>query len=102
MGAAVAVVLMKEKHVLRAFEDAGATSPDRARPLDALRVDPDGVGMRRLRDRAVVREASPGMFYVDTEVSEAVRRTRRRIIAIVAIVAAIIALGGLGLIPWPR
>ncbi len=59
MGAAVlAVIVMRERRVVDAFERAGATSPDRAIAADDLNVDESGVGLRRLRQRAIVREAA--------------------------------------------
>ena len=98
MGAAVAVILIKERHIVEAFERAGATSPDRAlTPTDA-NVDDVGIGWRRLRDRAIVREASPGRFYLDVEVWEATRRTRRRVLLVLLVVlAAALLFGGLGI-----
>ena len=82
MGAAAAVVLIKERHVVEAFELAGATSPDRAMTPSDVRVDEMGVGWRRLRQRAIVREAGPGRYYLDVEVWQATRRTRRRLMAV--------------------
>jgi hypothetical protein len=86
MGGAVAIILIKERHIVDAFERAGATSPERAlNPADAG-VDNVGIGWRRLRERAIVREAGPGRFYLDVEVWQATRRTRRRVlVALVAI-----------------
>lgn len=84
MGGAVAVILIKERHIVEAFERAGATSPERAvNPADAG-VDDVGIGWRRLRERAIVREGSPGRYYLDVEVWQATRRTRRRIVLALA------------------
>ena len=82
MGAAVAVILMKERQIVETLERAGATAPSRARTVTELGVDTEGIGWRRLRDRAVVREAVPGsgLYYVDVEVWRAVRGTRHRMI----------------------
>jgi hypothetical protein len=92
MGAAAAVVLMKERHIVEAFERAGATSPDRGRAPDDLNVEASGIGWRRLRERAVVRETSPdsGRYYLDIEVWQGLRRTRRRAVLIVIIVAIVV------------
>lgn len=97
MGAAVAVVLIKERHVVEAFERAGATSMDRAMLPRDLQVDELGIGWRRLRERAIVREASAGRFYLDVEVWQASRRMRRRLMAVmlVVIIAALL-IGVLG------
>ena len=95
MGAAVAVILMKERRVFDAFLRAGATSAAAARSPTELGIDPDGVGWRRLRERAIVREASPdtGLYYLDVEVWRATRRTRLRVIAVlIVILMAVLAL----------
>ena len=88
MGAAAAVILMKERQVVEAFERAGATAPSAGRSPTDLGVDPNGVGWRRLRRHAIVREASPGteLYYLDVEVWQATRRTRRRVLAVVLFV----------------
>jgi hypothetical protein len=57
--------------------------------------------VKRLYNRAVIREAGPGLYYLDEEVWEAVRRTRRRLATVVLSVIAILLLGGLlGIIKW--
>lgn len=92
MGAAAAVILMKERRVIEAFVAAGATTPAGARTLDELGVH-EGFPLARLRDRAVVRPAAPDRFFVDLEVWRAVRRTRRRLIAVI-IAVVLMALAG--------
>ena len=89
MGTAAAVILMKERRIVEAFERAGATAPDRAVPPEAIGVDASGLGWRRLRDRAVIREATPGggACYLDLDVWRALRRTRQRLVLVVLIVA---------------
>jgi hypothetical protein len=89
MGAAAAVVLMKERHIVEAFEAAGAIAPHRAINPRDINVDEGGTGWRRLRDRAIIREASPGMYYVDAEGWQALRRTRRRIVTMLMIFVAL-------------
>jgi len=101
MGAAAAVILMKERQVVEAFERAGATSPDRATDPANIGVEQGGIGWRRLRDHAVVREASPGSgrYYVDIEVWQALHRIRRRLMGIVlAVVIVLIVMTFLGII----
>jgi hypothetical protein len=99
MGGAVAVILLRERQVVEAFERAGATSPERARRPEDLGVDPYGLWWRRLRERAVVREAEPrdeGRYYLDLEVWRAVRQMRRRLgFALLAVV--VVAAIGFGL-----
>ena len=92
MGAAgVAIILMKERHVAEAFERAGITSAEKARAPEELGVGTHGLGWRRLVDRAIVREASPGRWYLDVPSWVATRRLRRRrslVLFVLAIVAA--------------
>lgn len=90
MGAAVTVILMKEREVVRAFEEADATSPDTACSPAALGIDPHGVGCRRLRERAIVRESGAGtdLFYLDLDAWEATRRSRRRLMVVMLILIA--------------
>ena len=97
MGGAVAVILIKERRIVEAFERAGATSPDRAMSVGDVNVDDVGIGWRRLRERAVIREASAGRYYLDVEVWQATRRTRRRLMAVMLIlVLAALMFGVLG------
>lgn len=94
MGAAVvAVIVAREREVVDAFRDVGAVSPETAVTLDQAGVE-ERLGFHRLRRHAVIREgAAPGRYYLDEEVWNAVRGTRRRV-AIVAIgIAVLIAAG---------
>jgi hypothetical protein len=99
MGAAIAAAAMRlrEKEVIADFQAAGATSPDRAQSFAAIGVNGSSLAVRRLRNRAVVREASPGVYYFDEEVWSALERLRRRLaftfVAIMAILAIGLALG---------
>lgn len=90
MGAAIAAAAMRrrEQEVIDDFRAAGATSPERAQSYTALGFG-ETLAVRRLRNRAVIREAGPGVYYLDEEVWAAVRRTRHRLLAVfVAILAA--------------
>ena len=73
------------------FAAHGATSRERARTLEELGLQ-GGLILRRLRDRAVVREAAPDRFYLDEESWTAVRRSRRRAVHVVAAVLLAILL----------
>ena len=96
-GAAAAVILMRERQVVEAFERAGAVSPERAVSASDLNVDDSGIGWRRLRERAIVREVDPGRFYLDVEVWQAVRRMRRRVaLALAIVLLAALVFGVLG------
>ena len=57
MGATVAAVIAaKERAIVEAFRDAGATALVTAVPLEQLGVE-ENVGFRRLRRHEVIREA---------------------------------------------
>jgi len=60
MGVAPAIILRKEKDLVAHFRDARAVSQDSAQSLGALRVDEDAMALRRLRNRAVIRQGLGG------------------------------------------
>jgi hypothetical protein len=93
MAAAAGAVLIKEQHIVDAFQRAGATTIDRAVLPEDIGVDEVGIGWRRLRSRVVIREteADSGRYYLDVEVWQALRRTRRRLMAIIISVIIIVA-----------
>jgi hypothetical protein len=91
--AAVAAILRKrEQDVIDDFRAAGATSPDRAQSYTAIGLG-DSLAIKRLRNRAVIREAAPDTYYLDEEVWSAVVRTRRRLVITLLSVVAVMALG---------
>lgn len=93
MGATVAAVIAaKERAIVEAFRDAGATALVTAVPLEQLGVD-ENIGFRRLRSHEVIREAVPGRYYLDEEVWAAVRRTRLRLVGVLVAIVLLIALG---------
>jgi hypothetical protein len=94
MGAAAvaAILRRREQDVIDDFRAAGATSPDRAQSYVAIGVG-DSLAIKRLRNRAVIREATPGTYYLDEEVWAAVIRTRRRLVITVLSILALVALG---------
>jgi hypothetical protein len=93
MGAAVAAIIVaKEREIVEAFRDVGATTVATALPLDEVGVD-ENVGFRRLRMHEVVRESAPGRYYLDEGVWTAVQRTRRRVGLTLAAIAVILAIG---------
>ncbi|HYU54077.1 MAG TPA: hypothetical protein VEK37_14085 [Gemmatimonadaceae bacterium] len=102
MGApAIAAMLrMREQEVVDDFRAAGATSPDKAQSYQAIGLG-DSLAIKRLRSRAVIREAAPGRLYLDEEVWAAVRRTRRRMATVFISILTLFLLGiVLGLIKW--
>ena len=93
MGAAVAAILIRrEKEVVDDFRGAGATSRESAQSYTAIGLG-ESLGLKRLRDRAVIREAAPGTYYLDEEVWTAVRRTRRRVATVFLLILALFLLG---------
>jgi len=93
MGAAVAAILIRrETEVVDDFRAAGATSRETAQSYTAIGLG-ESLGLKRLRDRAVIREAAPGTYYLDEEVWTAVRRTRRRIATVFLLILALFLLG---------
>jgi hypothetical protein len=94
MGAAVIAAAMRrrEQEVIDDFLAAGATSPEQAQSYTAIGTG-ESLALRRLRNRAVIREAAPGTFYLDEEVWAAVRRARLRILTVFISVLAILLLG---------
>jgi hypothetical protein len=94
MGAAViaAAIRRREQEVIEDFRAAGATAPEKAQSYTAIGLG-ESLALRRLRNRAVIREATPGLYYLDEEVWSAVRRTRRRVASVVILIIAILLLG---------
>ena len=79
MGATVAIAasMKKERDVRDAFRAAGATTPMNAMSLETIGIE-ETMAVRRLKRRAVIREAAPGLFYFDEDVYLAMSETRRR------------------------
>jgi len=94
MGApAVAAILRRrEMEVVDDFRAAGATSPATAQSYTAIGLG-HSLAIKRLNDRAVIREAAPGKYFLDEEVWAAVRRTRRRIATMILCILALALLG---------
>jgi len=102
MGAAAAAAILRrrEQQVIDDFRAAGATSPDRAQSYTAIGLG-DSLAIRRLRNRAVIREAAPATYYLDEEVWAAVRRTRQRLVITMLSIIAVLAVAALlGVIKW--
>jgi hypothetical protein len=94
MGApAVAALLRRrEQEVVDDFRAAGALSPSTAQSYVAIGLG-DSLAIKRLRNRAVIREAAPGTYYLDEEVWTAVRRTRQRVGIVIISMLALVLLG---------
>ena len=79
MGAAgVAVILVRERHIVDAFRRAGAVDPRSAVVPTTIGVA-ERLAFRKLCRRAVLREASTGLFYLDEPSWQALRALRRRV-----------------------
>ena len=102
MGAAVAVMIARERHIVDAFERRGATSVEHGVTPDELGAE-TGRAWRRLRDRSVVRETHPGSgrFYADLDVWKSLRRARRRVASAFLFLFVVLAVI-LGILPSLR
>lgn len=88
--AAVAVMRKKERDVRDAFRSAGAMTPANAMSLESIGIE-ETMAVRRLKRRAIIREAAPGLFYFDEDVWESVNAMRRRMALLM--IAALILVG---------
>ena len=86
MDAAIAIAIRRkqEREAQADFRRAGALNPAAAMSFRDLGIDGDSRVVKRLRRRAIIREASPGLFYFDEDVYEAFRDTQRRIALVLA------------------
>ena len=92
MGAvAAAIIIRREKDLVSHFQQARATSSATAQTLGALHID-DGMILRRLRERAVIREAAPGTFYLDEPSWLALRGIRRRMATVMLLVVVVLGI----------
>jgi len=100
MGAAVAVMLMKERHIVEAYRRAGATTADKAIAPEDINVGAHGAAWSVLHNRAIMRSAGDGRYYLDELSWEASRRLRQQRLLIVVVLVAAFALWYIG--PWRR
>lgn len=92
MGSAMmAITMLRERQMAEAFERAGATSPEHARSLDEIGISMHGIGWGRLTRRAIVRESSPGLYYLDLPSWVATRKMRRQRSIILLILVLLVA-----------
>ena len=96
MGATAAIaIVVKERHIVEAYQRAGATNPEAAATPDSLGVSQGGAFRILVRD-AVLRETRPGFFYLD-ETSWADKRSTRQRIRLVMLVVLAVLLAGLAI-----
>jgi hypothetical protein len=95
--AVIAASFRKEREVRDAFSAAGATTPVNAMSLEAIGIE-ETMAVRRLKKRAVIREAAPGLFYFDLDVYQAQSSMRRRMALFMlgTIVLALLVVFGYG------
>jgi hypothetical protein len=92
-GAIVAILAAQaqaEWHAFEAFRTADATAPERARMLKDLEL-PESMALRALTNRGIVREAEPGLFWLDER--KAAERSRARAPVLIAVVVLLVLLG---------
>ncbi|MDP9206844.1 MAG: hypothetical protein M3P12_15575 [Gemmatimonadota bacterium] len=96
MGAAAVAAIMRrrEREVVDDFRAASALSPSTAQSYTAIGLG-HSLALKRLCNRAVIREAAPDVYYLDEEVWAAVRRTRKRIATVLIAVLLLLFLGTL-------
>lgn len=99
MGAtAVAVMVRHEKDLVKIFQSAGAVSAATAKPLGALGLE-ESRHFERLRRADVIRNGSPGAWYLD-QANWTDRMLKRRRVGLVLLAVSLFALAiGLGLLP---
>ena len=78
VAAAAAGMIRKQKKIVGAFRDAGATSAERAATAASLSLH-EGLAVRILRGHGVLREAGDGRLYLDESSWDGLRARRRRI-----------------------
>jgi hypothetical protein len=100
MGAAVAIVVRKQREIAEVFEGARATSLELARYPDELGIDESHIFHGLVR-RAVLRPAGDGRYYLD-EPSWVAMNDRRRRVAGIMLVAVLALIIGLALAVGPR
>jgi hypothetical protein len=91
MGAAAAVIITKQRHIVEAFERARATSPERARHPDEVGVD-QAVLFDGLVRRAVLRPAGDGRYYLDEPSWRALRSRRHRMAVVLGFIVVLAGL----------
>lgn len=92
MGAAVAVIVRKQREIVEVFEGARATSPELARYPDELGIDASRIFDGLVR-RAVLRPVGDGRYYVDEPSWMAMRGTRRRVATMMLLALAALVIG---------
>ncbi|MFL5488709.1 MAG: hypothetical protein ACJ8AJ_09525 [Gemmatimonadaceae bacterium] len=90
--AIAAIMRRREREIVDDFRAAGATSTAAAQSYTAVGLG-ESMALKRLRNRAVIREASPGKYYLDEEVWAAVRRLRQRMATVIVSLLVLVMIG---------
>lgn len=103
MGAAVVIILRKQRDIVEVFEGARATSPETARDPNDLGID-ESVIFRGLVRRAVLRDAGGGRYYIDQPSWRAMSSMRHRVAMVVLAIVVVLLVVGLivGTVAIPR
>lgn len=91
-GAIVAILAAQaqaERHAFEAFRAADATTPERARTLKELEL-PESMALRALTNRGIVRQAEPGLFWLDER--KAGERSRASAPALIGVIVLLVLL----------
>ena len=92
MGAAVlAISGRRDRELVELFRRSHATSAARARSLAAIGAH-DGRALRRLQNRAVIREGVSGTYYLDEPAWVALNRLRHRMLFVAILLAVAMAI----------
>jgi len=95
LGAVVVLIMRRrEREVRAAFYSAGATIAANARSFDDIGLE-DTMALRRLKRRAIIREAAPGLFYFDEDVWQSLRDMRIRMLMLVLAALGLVGLLGI-------
>ena len=89
-GEVEAVTRHLESEVVEDFRNAGATTPTGARSLADIGIA-EGGAFDRLCEREVIRQPTPGCYYLDEEAWNAIRSNRRRMGAVLVVTVILFA-----------
>jgi hypothetical protein len=92
MGAAVAIIVRKQREIAEVFEGARATSPELARYPEELGIDDSHI-FRGLVRRAVLRPVGDGRYFLDEPSWVAMNDRRRRVAAVALVVVLALIIG---------
>ena len=93
-GAIVAILAAQaqaERHAFEAFRAADATAPERAKTLRELEL-PESMALRALTNRGIVRQAEPGLFWLDER--KAAERSRASTPVLIAVILLLVLVAG--------